>query len=244
MTQPVATFDNVTKAIDQLLKAGRKPTLDAIQAIVGGNKATIAREREKIRVEGREAVILPSEKDVQTVLPQVEKILRSVGAQMEKLSAAYRADLSNAIAEERARSRADIEFATKTLVDQNDRLMLDNAELVAELEIAEAKLQSVLALGPQVEELLKHFAKRDIADESKRFEPAMGQLANADAAKSASGGGVSSNSAPENKVCLEPYLIRPMRHSSCEDKVIANGGPPVEALLALMGGSKPMTSPG
>ena len=237
MTKKAATAEAVEKAINGLLAAGKPTTLDAIQELVGGNKATIAIARSKILTTHGDASLNRCDpSSASALLPEVQKIAGQIQSQLQKLTGAYAADLERAIAEERAKARADIEFATKELRAEIIRLKADNAEVVGALEIAEIQAESFRTTR-KVEELLKTFEERPAEHRANLVGKKAGEeLAVVDAAKPYPN--TSPNSSDEN---FDQSGDQPSDGSDEPPQVTTNIEPdsnvhdvPLKSLLTLM----------
>lgn len=117
-----ATFEAVRAAMEQLEAEGKFATLDAIKAITGGNKGTIARQREAVR-EWRAAQSSgqadSSSPDEDRLAEGFAKIVRPVSAHLADIAPAVMAALRKELDAERESNR----HATEAILADHKRAL-------------------------------------------------------------------------------------------------------------------------
>lgn len=147
--QTEATFEAVKEAMEKLEATCMATSLDAIQEITGGNKATISRQREAVRA-WRAAqsaqLAVPGAQDDDRVVEGVAKIVEPVAAHLAKIAPAVAEALSKELDAQRAASAraTDVLLADHTQALDAQRRMLEvqaaaAAENAVELEKCESE---------------------------------------------------------------------------------------------------------
>lgn len=120
--QTEATFEAVRAAIEQLEAEGKFASLDAIKALVGGNKGTIARQREAVR-EWRSAQSSQqtgsSAPDDERLTEGFAKIVRPVSAHLADIAPAVMAALRKELDADRESNR----LATEAILADHKHIL-------------------------------------------------------------------------------------------------------------------------